>query len=94
MKGYLSSPAMVHGNRQQMRQGYVIWLTGLPASGKTTIATALAEWLCSQGFPVEVLGPLEECIRRDPKGLYAKALGRLAISPAASTLTRSRNTPR
>ncbi len=33
----------------------VIWLTGLPGSGKTTIARALAERLRSRGFRVEVL---------------------------------------
>jgi len=126
-----------------MAQGFVIWLTGLPSSGKTTLATALACWSREEGLPVEVLDgdelrqslsadlgfspqdrkeharrvifiskllirngivaivplispyretrrfarcelkhfvevfvkcPIEECIRRDPKGLYAKAL--------------------
>ncbi len=125
-----------------MPKGYVIWLTGLPASGKSTLALALQERLRSQGLPVVVLDgdearrtlsadlgfspedrerhnlrviqvskllvqqgfgvivplispyrairarareelerylevyvrcPLEECIRRDPKGLYARA---------------------
>lgn len=126
-----------------MRQGCVVWLTGLSASGKTTLAMALSEQLRGQGIPVEVLDgdevrqwlsadlgfsaqdrqehnrrviyvsqrlmrngvtvivalispyrttrqlaraelghfievyvkcPLEECLRRDGKGLYAKAL--------------------
>ena len=126
-----------------MAQGIVIWLTGLPSSGKTTLAEAVAESLRSRGAPVEVLDgdeirrslsadlgfsakdrrehvrrviflskllsrhginvivplispyretrelarrevgrsievyvkcPIEECIRRDVKGLYAKAL--------------------
>ncbi len=126
-----------------MASGCAIWLTGLPASGKTTIALALAELLSAQGHSVETLDgdeirlglsadlgfsaedrqqhnrrvifvskllvrngivvliplispyretrayarcelehfvevyvkcPLEECIRRDPKGLYTKAL--------------------
>ncbi len=127
-------------------KGVVAWLTGLPASGKTTIASIAAERLSSMGYRVEVLDgdwfrshidpeagytreerarhlrraawvarllarngvivlcsfispyrdvradvrriieedvpflevyvrcPLEECVRRDPKGLYARAL--------------------
>jgi adenylylsulfate kinase len=35
--------------------GATIWLTGLPSSGKTTIATALAERLRAEGHRVEVL---------------------------------------
>ena len=126
-----------------MHHGFTIWLTGLPASGKTTIAEALADRLRAQGTRVEILDgeeirrglsadlgfsaedrqnhnrrvifvtklltrngivvlvplispyretrefareelrrfvevyvkcSLDECIRRDPKGLYAKAL--------------------
>ena len=126
-----------------MSDGCAIWLTGLPASGKTTIAQALAKHLVGKGYAVETLDgdeirlgmsadlgfsaedrqqhnrrvvfvskllvrngiivliplispyretrdfargelkrfvevyvkcPVEECIRRDPKGLYAKAL--------------------
>jgi len=124
----------------------VVWLTGLPGSGKTTLATAVAKDLRNMGYKVEVLDgdwvrktinpdagftkeeraqhlrrvawiarllarngvitlcsfvspyedvrrqvrqiveeevpfievyvrcPVEECIKRDPKGLYAKAL--------------------
>lgn len=36
-------------------QGFCLWLTGLPAAGKTTIALALAERLQRQGLRVEVL---------------------------------------
>lgn len=126
-----------------MTHGYVIWLTGLPSSGKTTLAMALAASLAARGWLVEVLDgdelrqslsadlgfsakereehakrvihlsklltrngivvivalispyretrrcarrelkkfvevyvkcPIEECIKRDVKGLYAKAL--------------------
>jgi len=35
--------------------GFVVWLTGLPGSGKTTIARELAPKLLELGFPVEVL---------------------------------------
>ena len=38
-----------------MKQGCVIWLTGLPSSGKTTIADALALHLRGGGLAVEVL---------------------------------------
>ena len=38
-----------------MREGFVVWLTGLPASGKTTIARRLEPQLCELIYPVEVL---------------------------------------
>ena len=126
-----------------MRKGFGVWLTGLPSSGKTTIARALEKILREKGLNVEVLDgdevrrnlspdlgftkenreshakrvayvtkllvrngvavivglispfrkfreharnqignfvevwvkcPLEECMRRDPKGLYKKAI--------------------
>lgn len=38
-----------------MAQGFVIWLTGLPSSGKTTLAMSLASALRQVGLPVEVL---------------------------------------
>jgi len=126
-----------------MGEGFVVWITGLPASGKTTIGRLLRDRLIKMGYKVEHLDgdevrrwlspeagfsredrlrhlrrvayvsyllarngvivvdtfvspykesretaralikrfvevyiecPLEEVIRRDPKGLYAKAL--------------------
>ena len=36
-------------------QGVVIWLTGVPASGKSTIAAAVEQQLCTRGLPVENL---------------------------------------
>ena len=36
-------------------RGCVVWLTGLPGSGKTTIARAVEKELKQQGFRVEVL---------------------------------------
>lgn len=38
-----------------MMQGFVVWLTGLPGSGKTTIAQALEPELRKLGLPVEIL---------------------------------------
>ncbi|MGQ9721546.1 MAG: adenylyl-sulfate kinase [Candidatus Jordarchaeum sp.] len=126
-----------------MRKGFAVWLTGLPASGKTTIARALEKILREKKLNVEVLDgdevrmnlspdlgftkedretharrvayvtkllvrngvavivglispfrnfreqarkqignfvevwvkcPIEECMKRDPKGLYKKAI--------------------
>jgi len=36
-------------------KGFVVWLTGLPASGKTTVARKLKEYLQSRGLKVELL---------------------------------------
>ncbi|MDR5708191.1 MAG: adenylyl-sulfate kinase, partial [Armatimonadota bacterium] len=38
-----------------MRRGMCVWFTGLPGSGKTTIAQRVAEHLRAEGHPVEVL---------------------------------------
>lgn len=36
-------------------RGAVVWLTGLPGSGKTTLASAVAERLKAKGYRVELL---------------------------------------
>ncbi|AFU57832.1 putative adenylylsulfate kinase [Candidatus Nitrososphaera gargensis Ga9.2] len=38
-----------------MRKGFVLWLTGLPGSGKTTISGILKQQLQSRGLQVEIL---------------------------------------
>ncbi len=38
-----------------LERGIVVWLTGLPGSGKTTLANAVAERLRRAGYRVEVL---------------------------------------
>jgi len=38
-----------------LEKGFVVWFTGLPASGKTTLANALAVRLREAGYRVEVL---------------------------------------
>lgn len=38
-----------------MGKGFVVWLTGLPASGKTTIARRLEDELRGRGLKVEVM---------------------------------------
>ena len=37
-----------------MQQG-VVWLTGLPGAGKTTLALALGNWLLAEGHAARVL---------------------------------------
>jgi len=38
-----------------MREGFVVWLTGLPGSGKTTIAKTLEPKLREKEWPVEII---------------------------------------
>ncbi len=38
-----------------LKKGVVVWLTGLPGSGKTTVAEGAASRLRSEGYRVEVL---------------------------------------
>jgi adenylylsulfate kinase len=37
------------------KRGFAVWITGLPASGKSTVAAALASQLRAHSIPVEVL---------------------------------------
>ena len=39
----------------ETKPGFAVWITGLPASGKSTVAAALAEELRARGVAVEVL---------------------------------------
>ena len=54
-------------------KGYAIWLTGLPASGKSTIAAALRPQLEGLGYVVEVLE--SDAVRRvlTPTPTYSQA---------------------
>ncbi|MDR7518891.1 MAG: adenylyl-sulfate kinase [Armatimonadota bacterium] len=63
------------------RQGCVVWLTGLPGSGKTTIARALADDLRRDGVPVEVL---------DGDEIRAHLSPELGFSPAERELHNRR----
>ena len=38
-----------------LEKGFVVWLTGLPASGKTTVARRVVDKLREQGYRVELL---------------------------------------
>lgn len=42
-------------HRCEVPAGWVIWITGLPGSGKTTLAWTVAETLAAQSTPVRVL---------------------------------------
>lgn len=51
-----------------MRQGFVVWFTGLPSAGKSTLARLLERELVQRGWPVEVLDG-DEVRLRLTKGL-------------------------
>lgn len=50
------------------RKGFVVWLTGLPCSGKSTLAKLLFGRLVELGYPVEILDG-DEVRKRLTKGL-------------------------
>ncbi len=43
------------GGRRCLDRGLVVWFTGLPGSGKTTIASGVAERLREAGYKVELI---------------------------------------
>lgn len=51
-----------------MRQGFTVWFTGLPSSGKTTLSSLLRDQLEEIGLPVQVLDG-DEMRQRLTKGL-------------------------
>lgn len=51
-----------------LNRGFVVWFTGLPSSGKSTLAGLLAQELPSRGLPVEILDG-DEVRQRLTKGL-------------------------
>ena len=53
--------------------GFAIWLTGLPASGKTTLAQALAEVLKTRDVPVQLLDSDEVRTALTPEPTYSQA---------------------
>ena len=64
-----------------MREGCVVWLTGLPGAGKTTIAKTLEAQLRAEGTPVEVL---------DGDEIRAAVSPELGFSPADRELHNRR----
>lgn len=60
-----SSAPEMHDDRLRLRlAGTCVWLTGLPAAGKTTLAGALAEALSVRGVPAVVIDG--DVLRRGP----------------------------
>jgi adenylylsulfate kinase len=53
------------------RPGFAIWLTGLPASGKTTLAQALSRLLAERGIAVQLLDSDELRRRLTPNPTYS-----------------------
>lgn len=53
------------------RPGFAIWLTGLPSSGKTTLAHALSHLLAGRGITVQILDSDELRRRLTPKPTYS-----------------------
>jgi adenylylsulfate kinase len=54
-----------------VRPGFAIWLTGLPASGKTTLAQALSRLLHERGIAVQILDSDELRPRLTPNPTYS-----------------------
>jgi adenylylsulfate kinase len=51
--------------------GFAIWLTGLPSSGKTTLARVLSDLLAERGISVQVLDSDELRARLTPNPQYS-----------------------
>jgi adenylylsulfate kinase len=56
---------------KRTRPGFAIWLTGLPSSGKTTLALALGDLLAEQGVAVQILDSDELRTRLTPNPQYS-----------------------
>ena len=54
-----------------VQPGFAIWLTGLPSSGKTTVAHALSDLLAERGIAVQVLDSDELRTRLTPNPHYS-----------------------
>ncbi|MFN2243516.1 MAG: adenylyl-sulfate kinase, partial [Anaerolineae bacterium] len=53
------------------RPGFAIWLTGLPSSGKTTLAYSLSRLLNERGSAVQILDSDELRRRLTPNPTYS-----------------------
>jgi adenylylsulfate kinase len=57
----------------KQQPGFAVWITGLPASGKSTLTAALVEMLAGEGVSVQVLASDEMRQRLVPDLGYEKA---------------------
>lgn len=72
---------------------FVVWLTGLPCSGKTTIARILEKWFKEKGHRVEVLDGDELRKNLDPELGFSKeerAIHIRRVAYVAKLLSRNR----
>jgi adenylylsulfate kinase len=90
----MAADQSVSGGLEQAgrKPGFAVWFTGLPASGKTTLARALQEQLARQGIPTLILDSDE--LRRilTPRPTYTAAERDwfyAALAGLAGWLTRS-----
>ena len=56
---------------EDTRPGFALWLTGLPSSGKTSLAQALSRLLHERGITVQILDSDELRHRLTPKPTYS-----------------------
>lgn len=56
---------------EDTRPGFALWLTGLPSSGKTSLAQALSRLLLERGITVQILDSDELRRRLTPKPSYS-----------------------
>jgi adenylylsulfate kinase len=57
---------------EDRRPGFALWLTGLPSSGKTSLARALSRLLHERGITVQILDSDELRRRLTPKPTYSQ----------------------
>jgi len=55
-----------------LKKGFAVWFTGLPASGKTAIATKLGEMLQERGHRVEIMDGDDLRKKLDPEVGFSK----------------------
>ncbi|MBI1734716.1 MAG: CBS domain-containing protein [Candidatus Rokubacteria bacterium] len=72
--------------REALRAGWVIWVTGVPGSGKTTVAWATAEMLAQRGVTARVLEWAQAHDLIAPRGPRETDVAHRALALAAGLL--------